>query len=354
MAKIEKTEKKRYVVAGTNVQELLDKYPFAAEVLNKYGIHCVGCHGAKFDTIYHGAHEFKVDVEKLLDDLNDRIEKEIKKRFVPSKEPAKKAPPIPPQGMDAFALQQKRIEENLARIHHTIAVYSGKGGVGKTTVATNLAAYLASTGKTVCLLDADIDCPNVNKILGVSENIQVDEKRKRIIPIQKHGIKILSMASLQESEDVAIAWRGPMIAGAIRQFLEMTDWGNADYLIIDLPPGTSDAPMTLMQSMTLTGVVIVTQPQEVAVVDARKSANLAKKLGVRILGVVENMSGDVFGTGGGKRAAEGIGAPFLGTIPLVKNVREASEKGVPAVTKDTTIKQAFKKVVEEMRLPDRN
>ncbi len=192
----------------------------------------------------------------------------------------------------------------------------------------------------------------MNKVLGITQHLKVDEKRKRLIPIEIHGLKVLSMASLQESEDAPIAWRGPMIAGAIRQFLEMTDWGNADYLIIDLPPGTSDAPMTLMQSMRLTGVIIVTTPQEVAVVDARKSANLSKKMNVRVLGVVENMSGEMFGTGGGKRAAQQLEVPFLGEVPLRKEVRTYTDQGIPAVLKDEETKKAFERITKELRLPD--
>ena len=334
---------KRFVTASTTIEKLLEKYPFTVTVLEEFSIPHKGKEVT--DTLFSASKHAEVDVEILLEAVNSCIAKEVEDGFTsPEVTQAK------PTGMDQFSMQQKRIDENLAHITHKIAVYSGKGGVGKTTVSVNLAAYLAKMGKTVCLLDADIDCPNVNKVLGITESLRVDEKRKRLIPIEKHGMKVLSMASLQQNEDTAIAWRGPMIAGAIRQFLEMTDWGNADYLIIDLPPGTSDAPMTLMQSMQLTGVIIVTTPQEVAVVDARKSANMTKKLGAQVLGVVENMAGEIFGSGGGKRVADAVDAPFLGSLSLLKGVRESSEKGIPAVLKEQEVEKAFASIVQKLGL----
>lgn len=243
--------------------------------------------------------------------------------------------------------QKKRINDNLVNVKQKIAVLSGKGGVGKTTIAVNLAAALVKHGKSVGILDADIDCPNVNKVLGISELFRA--VHNKILPIEKYGLRIVSMASVQTNGD-ALIWRGPMLTHAILQFLEMVEWGNLDYLIIDLPPGTSDAPLTVMQSSSLDGAIIVTTPQPVATMDAKKAAKMASKLNVKVLGIVENMAGDVFGRGGGGEAARELGVPLLTTVDLRKEIRDHSDNGIPPVLKDTTAMKNFEEIIAKLKL----
>jgi ATP-binding protein involved in chromosome partitioning len=210
--------------------------------------------------------------------------------------------------------QKRRIAESLSRIKKKIACYSGKGGVGKTTVAVNLAVLLAQRGHNVGLLDADIDCPNVLKFM--KSNDKPSTADGKLIPAVMHGVKVLSMGSFQEKEEEAIIWRGPMIHNAITQFVELADWGDLDYLVVDLPPGTSDAPLTIMQTLKMDGFIVVTTPQEVAVLDAKRSINMIKKMNIAVLGIVENMAGEFFGYGGGEELAKQVGVPFLGRIEL--------------------------------------
>ena len=206
--------------------------------------------------------------------------------------------------------QQKRdITDRLASIKSKIGVYSGKGGVGKTTVAVNLATTLAQEGKKVGLLDVDIDCPNVTKVLGITD--KPDYIDGQIQPAEKWGVKVVSMSFFQDSEEEAIIWRGPMIHNAINQFLQATEWGELDYLIVDMPPGTSDSPLTVMQTIPIDGFVVVSTPQELANMDAKRCINMIRKLNLNVLGVVENYSGDVFGQGGGSKMASEVGTDFL-------------------------------------------
>jgi ATP-binding protein involved in chromosome partitioning len=220
--------------------------------------------------------------------------------------------------------QKRQIDESLAGIKHKIGVYSGKGGVGKTTVAVNLAATLANDGHTVGILDVDIDCPNVIRAMNISEQPLLDENKK-MIPAERFGVKVMSMAYFQENEDEATIWRGPMIHNAINQMLQSTNWGNLEYLIIDMPPGTSDAPLTVMQVLSMDGFVVVTTPQELAKIDAKRSINMIKKLKVNVLGVVENMSGGIFGTGAGKEIATDLDLDFLGAIEIKADYQDTSK-----------------------------
>ncbi len=221
-----------------------------------------------------------------------------------------------------------------------IAISSGKGGVGKSTVSVNLAAALAAKGHRVGLMDADIYGPNLPRMLGVIGQEPVISPARRILPLEAHGLKVMSVGSLIE-RDVATIWRGPIITKIITQFLGDVDWGQLDYFLVDLPPGTGDAQLSLVQSVNVAAGVIVTTPQEVAVGDALRGAKMFEKVGVPLLGIVENMSyfqcahcGErthIFASGGGRRLAEELGAPLLGEIPLQEAVQELAEQGQPVV-----------------------
>jgi len=222
--------------------------------------------------------------------------------------------------------QRRAITENLSRIKRKVAVYSGKGGVGKTTVAVNLATLLADQGNKVGLLDVDIDCPNVTRVLGVTE--PPDQVDGKLVPSEAFGVKVVSMAFFQKNEEEAIIWRGPMVHNAINQFLTLTEWGDLDYLVVDLPPGTSDAPLTIMQTLPLEGFVMVTTPQNLATLDAKRSINMVRKLNVEVLGVVENFTGEMFGQGAGEGLAREMSIPFLGSFALRANYRDTSKPTV--------------------------
>jgi ATP-binding protein involved in chromosome partitioning len=224
-------------------------------------------------------------------------------------------------------------------VRHVVAVASGKGGVGKSTVAVNLAAALAARGARTGLLDADIYGPSIPMMMGVRERPALNEARK-IVPFDRHGVRFMSLGFLVDP-DSAVIWRGPMVMKAIDQLLRDVDWGELDYLVVDLPPGTGDAQLTLSQKVRLAGAVIVTTPQDVALADAIKGVAMFRKVGVPVLGFVENMSyfqcphcatrTDVFDHGGAAREAARLGVPFLGEIPLDGAIRSAGDAGAPIV-----------------------
>lgn len=236
--------------------------------------------------------------------------------------------------------QKKMVADTLASVGTKIGVYSGKGGVGKTTVSVNLAVTLAQTGKDVGILDVDIDCPNVVRALAVAEKPEVGEDN-RMIPPEAFGVKVMSMAFFQKKEDEAIIWRGPMIHNAINQLLQSTNWGKLDYLIVDLPPGTSDSPLTVMQTLSLDGFVVVTTPQDLSKIDALRSINMIKKLNIPVLGVVENFSGEIFGTGAGKALANLAKVDHLGNLSLKIDYRESVK---PTVLTSLDVKQEYELV----------
>jgi ATP-binding protein involved in chromosome partitioning len=235
------------------------------------------------------------------------------------------------------------LEQRLELIHHRIAVMSGKGGVGKSTVSVNLAVALASLGKSVGILDADIHGPNVPKMMGLNGRCP-SMGENGLIPITStENVKVMSMAFMLPDEDTPVVWRGPVKHTVFRQFLSEVDWGELDYLIVDLPPGTGDEPLSIAQ---LLGhplwAVVVSTPQDVALLDARKSVVFGRNLDLRLLGIVENMSGlscphcgeriDLFKTGGGERSARDLQVPFLGAIPIDPKVVTGGDAGLPVAT----------------------
>lgn len=244
-------------------------------------------------------------------------------------------------------------KESVSGINQVIAISSGKGGVGKTTVSVNIAIALSQTGAKVGLLDADITGPNVPIMMGSQEAPQVENGK--ILPKENYGIKYISMGVLVPP-DQPVVWRGPMLDSAIRQFLRDVKWEELDYLIVDLPPGTGDAQLTICQAVPLAGGVIVTTPQDVALLDSRRSVNMFKQMKVPILGIVENMSfficpkcnekTEIFSYGGGEKAAEKLEVPFLGRIPIELDVRIGGDSGKPitAVKPDHPISKTFKEV----------
>ena len=240
--------------------------------------------------------------------------------------------------------QKRAVSETLSRIRYKVGVYSGKGGVGKTTVAVNLAVTLANDGASVGILDVDIDCPNVIRAMKVAEAPMVGGDKK-MIPPQRFGVKVMSMGFFQQNEEEAIIWRGPMIHNAINQLLQSTDWGELDYLVIDLPPGTSDAPLTVMQTLDMDGFVIVTTPQELAKIDAIRSVNMIKKLKIDVLGVVENFSGEIFGSGAGEELANHLEIPFLGRIEMRADYRDTSR---PTTLGNNAVLDEYRAIAKEV------
>lgn len=229
-------------------------------------------------------------------------------------------------------------------VKNLVAISSGKGGVGKSTVAVNVAVALAQTGAKVGLIDADIYGPNTAAMLGLADAkvmVQQGPQGEVLEPAFNHGVKLVSMAFLIDP-DQPVIWRGPMLNGIIRQFLYQVNWGELDYLIVDMPPGTGDAQLTLAQAVPMAGAIIVTTPQNVALLDSRRGLKMFQQLGVPVLGIVENMSYfippdlpdrqyDLFGSGGGEKTAQELGIPLLGCIPLEITLRQGGDRGLPIV-----------------------
>jgi ATP-binding protein involved in chromosome partitioning len=243
-------------------------------------------------------------------------------------------------------------------VRNIVAVSSGKGGVGKSTVAVNLAAVLAADGARVGLMDADVYGPNVPLMLGASR-VRPEIQGNKLLPVEAHGIRMMSMALLKPGDEPMIL-RGPILHGLVKQFLQDVLWGELDYLIVDMPPGTGDVQLSLAQLVPVQGAVLVTTPQEVAVADVRRALRMFETVAVPVLGIVENMSYfvapdtgtryDIFGAGGGRKLAEAYGVPFLGAVPLGLEVREGGDRGVPVVVgqPDSVQAQAFRHVAEEV------
>jgi len=248
-------------------------------------------------------------------------------------------------------------ETSLPGVRNVIPVASGKGGVGKSTVSANIALALARAGARVGLMDADVYGPSIPRIMGITaEPSMVGE---RLMPVEQNGVKVMSMAFFL-SDDQAVIWRGPMLAKMVEQFIGGVEWGELDYLIIDLPPGTGDVQLTLCQRIPLTGAAIVSTPQDVALRIAEKAIHMFRQLNTPILGLIENMShyvcrhcgqrDDIFGSGGGRRASERLVVPFLGEIPLAGVICEETERGMPSVVANPESPQAraFTQVAENL------
>ena len=245
----------------------------------------------------------------------------------------------------------------VAKIGHVVAVSSGKGGVGKSTVAANLAAALAVSGRRVGLLDADVYGPNIPIMFGERRKPKVSGERgaEKIVPLEAHGVKLMSLGFLLDDEQPAIM-RGPLVSGILKQFLEQVEWGELDYLVVDMPPGTGDAQLSLVQTVNIDGAILVTTPQDVSTGDVRRAARMFERVNTRILGVIENMTAmacphcgkmiDVFGSGGGRQLADDLHLPFLGEVPLDPRVRRAGDAGIPTAISlpDSTAGAAFNAV----------
>jgi len=253
--------------------------------------------------------------------------------------------------------QRGALTGRLSRIRHKVMVLSGKGGVGKSTVAVHIARALAEAGRRVGLLDVDVHGPSVPRLLGL-EGQGVEVRDETLLPVRVGGLKVISIGFMLPQRDAAVIWRGPMKMNVIRQFLSDVAWGDLYYLIIGSPLGTGDEPLSVAQLVEgADGAVLVTTPQELALADVRKSVNFCRQLGLPVLGVVENMSGfacprcgevtDLFGTGGGERMAHEMGVPFLGRVPLDPKVVEAGDAGTPLVRPgaESATAEAFEQVV---------
>jgi ATP-binding protein involved in chromosome partitioning len=266
--------------------------------------------------------------------------------------------------IDIHAPQQQAMgaqtmpQTSIPGVKHVIAIASGKGGVGKSTVAANLACALQATGARVGLCDCDLYGPSIGLMFGSNERPFADEDN-RIIPIERYGLKLMSMGFLLEDDAPAIL-RGPMVTKYTQQFLRQVNWDGTDYLVLDLPPGTGDIQLTIVQTVSLAGAVIVTTPQEVALIDARKAASMFQKVNVPILGLVENMSYflcpsdgkryDIFGEGGGAREAQRLDVPLLGQVPIDIPTREAGDRGMPitAAEPDSAVAKAFGEIANKI------
>jgi len=261
---------------------------------------------------------------------------------------------------ESITEEDKKIAAMLAKVKNKLLVFSGKGGVGKSTVAANLALALSQKGLQVGLLDVDIHGPNLAKMLGV-EGKRIENLQNRLFPVKiTENLKLVSMAFLLETPDLPVIWRGPMKMKVIQQFLADLEWGELDWLICDSPPGTGDEPLTVAQLIPATEALIVTTPQEVSILDSRKAVSFAQKLNLKILGIIENMSVlscphcgkkiDLFKKGGGEKLAQELGIPLLGRIPIDPQIVESGDNGQPFILNrsDSEAAKAFAEIVEKI------
>ncbi|KAL0487467.1 Nubpl [Acrasis kona] len=263
-----------------------------------------------------------------------------KSRDVPKEETHAEKKPFPFQAQHGSKLPKQK---PLPGIKHVVVVASGKGGVGKSTVATNLALAFSKMNKSVGILDADIYGPSIHRMMNVPGRPEVNDETNKMIPKSNYGVKVLSMGNLIE-EDAPTIWRGPLVMGALDQLLRQVEWGELDILVMDFPPGTGDVQLSTAQNVSVSGAVVVSTPQDIALIDARRGTNMFRKVGIDVLGVVENMSyhictncgntSHIFGHGGARETAKEMELDFLGEIPLNAMIRENSDKGTPPVMVD--------------------
>ncbi|MCG8697496.1 MAG: Mrp/NBP35 family ATP-binding protein [Bacteroidales bacterium] len=312
--------------------------------------------------VYDGHINFKLEFERVNDPLKNSLkracEQLIKDRISPDIN-------VDIQLITKLNLSNKKEESPTSKIKNIVAISSGKGGVGKSTLATNLAVAFGKTGAKVGLIDADIYGPSIPKMMGVEDVRPMVEKindKDMLIPVDAHGIKVLSIGFFVNANDATV-WRGPMASNAFQQLINDANWGELDYLFIDLPPGTSDIHLTLVQSVSVNGAVIVSTPQNVAIADVVKGISMFKNpnINVPILGVVENMAWFtpdelpdnkyyIFGKEGCKKVCEELNVPLLGQIPIVQSICEDSDAGQPSVLQKNTVSEAFKTLAENIRL----
>lgn len=304
----------------------------------------------------------KVNISILLPKPDDKLKADIE---LSVKAAVLETPGVSDVKLDIRAREQKQTptsgpqdNKELPDIKYYIAVASGKGGVGKSTVAVNLALAISKKREKVGLMDADIWGPSAPIMMGINDKPVASGKNK-ILPIEKYGLKMMSIGFLVNEED-AVIWRGPMVHGAVKQFVEDVEWKGTDYLVIDLPPGTGDAQLSLAQTAPLTGGVIVTTPQDVALIDVKRGILMFKKLNIPVLGIVENMSYldipgsdermDIFGHGGGKEMAKKFGVPFLGEIPIDPEIRIGGDTGMPIIESkpDSKASKAFFEIADKI------
>ena len=275
----------------------------------------------------------------------------------PSRRPTPKGPP-PDLGAGGRRKPAEPADKRIPGVDHVIAIASGKGGVGKSTVSANLAVALAAAGKRIGLLDADVYGPSQPRMMGISGRPSSPDGTT-ILPLRNHGVTCMSIGFMVP-EGEAVIWRGPMLMGALQQLLGQVQWGRLDALLVDLPPGTGDVQLTLSQKAEVTGAVVVSTPQDIALLDVRKSLDMFHKTRTPVLGLIENMSTHIcskcgheehiFGHGGAEREAERIGVPFLGAIPLDRSIREAGDSGAPIVAARPNSPQAgaFRDIAEAL------
>src|SRR5438132_1388346 len=311
------------------VATVVERWPESARLFARYGLSCASCAISKSETIAqaaagHGAGRVKMD--ELMGDLNRYAESGKLPEGLP---PASAAPSLGAKGVPRGMAEQKGIK-------HVIAVMSGKGGVGKSLVAGLLAVGLKRRGFRVGILDGDITGPSIPRMFGVKEKPVSSDGKTLVPPKSRGGIPIMSMNLILPNEEEAVIWRGPMVSGAIRQFFTDVTWGELDYLIVDLPPGTSDAPLTVMQALPVDGVVLVTTPQALAAMIVTKAVKLVKQLGGDILGIVENMAyvrmpdgshNEAFGPSQGLKLVIASNAPLVAKIPIDSEIARLSDSG---------------------------
>lgn len=263
--------------------------------------------------------------------------------------------------MEKRGYDESKITRNLGHIKHKLIVLSGKGGVGKSTVAANLSLSLSEKGHNVGLLDSDIHGPSIPKILGIEDKRPIPTQNGITTVLALPKLKVMSMGFLLQDKDSPVIWRGPLKMGAIKQFIGDVNWGDLDYLIVDLPPGTGDEPLSIAQLIPNSdGAIVVTTPQDVALLSVRKSINFVKKMNMPVIGIIENMSGfkcphcgksiDIFKTGGGLKASKDFNVPFLGKVPLDPQIVETGDSGEPFVIKNSgsDTANAFREIVENI------